>query len=126
MQIRKEVDRAMAKDTEMLWKISDKLIAAREKAGMTQEQLAEAIDVQPNSIHRYEAGAREMGFATAIKIAQALHTSVEDLVPDDFLEKKVQEVPAEELLSLFYQMDEADQKAMMRQMMALVFMEKSA
>lgn len=52
----------MAKDTAMLWKISEKLITAREKAGMTQEQLAEAVGVQPNSIHRYEAGEREMGF----------------------------------------------------------------
>lgn len=85
----------MAKDSEMLWKISDRLIAAREKAGMTQEQLAEAIDVQPNSIHRYEAGTREMRFSTAIKAVQVLHISVEELVPEEYPEKAVQAVPAD-------------------------------
>lgn len=116
----------MAKDKEMLRKIGDKLIAAREKAGITQEQLADKVGVESNSIHRYEAAEREMGFSIAIKIAKALNIGVRELVPDEYIEHSVSEISKDQLLDVFYQLDEQDQKAMMRQMMGLLLMRKQS
>lgn len=116
----------MTKDKEMLWKISEKLIAAREKAGITQAQLAERVGVESNSIHRYEAAEREMGFTIAIKIAKALNIGVRELIPDEYIEHSVSEKTENQLLDMFYQLDEQDQRAMMRQMMGLLLMKKQS
>ena len=57
-------------------KLADRLIEAREAAGITQEKLAEKVGLQSNSIHRYEAAERKMNFFTAVKVADALNTTV--------------------------------------------------
>ena len=62
-------------------KLADRLIEAREVAGITQEKLAEKVGLQSNSIHRYEATERKMNFFTAVKVADALNTTVERMIP---------------------------------------------
>lgn len=59
--------------------MGEKLKAARQRAGMTQAQLAEAIGVKQKDVSRWEAG-REPGVLTVKKMAQALGCSMEDLV----------------------------------------------
>jgi len=56
-----------------------KLRAAREKTGLTQSQVAEKIGVSELSYQRYEYDKREPGVRTAIRIARALNTTVEQL-----------------------------------------------
>lgn len=124
MELAKELKELTSKkqDKEMMESIKYKLMRARDNAGLTQEKLAELSGIQANFIYRYEAGERIPSFPTAIRLAKALGVSVADLVPDDYLEKSTDD--PEGVLGVFYQMDVQDQKAFMRQMMAMVMMKK--
>lgn len=55
------------------------LRAAREQSGKTQAQVAKEIGVSELSYQRYEYDKREPGVRTAIRIARALNSTVEDL-----------------------------------------------
>lgn len=56
-----------------------KLRAARERAGKTQAQVAKDVGIREAVYQRYEYGANEPSVRTAIRIADALHSSVESL-----------------------------------------------
>ena len=60
--------------------MGEKLREARQRAGMTQAQLAEAIGCKQKDVSRWEAGQIEPGVLTVKKMAQALGCSMEDLV----------------------------------------------
>lgn len=126
MELAKELKVLTSKelDKEMMESIRGKLIVARDKAGLTQEKLAELADIQANSIYRYEAGERIPSFPTVVRMAKAMGVSVADLVPDDYLEQSADD--PEGVLEVFYQMDVQDQKAFMRQMMAMLMMKKAS
>ena len=64
------------------------LLALREKAGLTQPQLAEKMNVEPNSVHRYEKGERQMNLHTAYEASVALGVPMENLIPDSYKEDK--------------------------------------
>ena len=51
----------------------------RQRAGYTQNQLAAKANVSPIAYQRYEYGIREPKARTAIRIAEALNTTVEKL-----------------------------------------------
>lgn len=55
------------------------LRAAREQSGKTQAQVAKEIGVSELSYQRYEYDKREPGVRTAIRIARALDSTVEEL-----------------------------------------------
>lgn len=55
------------------------LRAAREQSGKTQAQVAKEIGVSELAYQRYEYDKREPGVRTAIRIARALNSTVEDL-----------------------------------------------
>lgn len=59
--------------------MGEKLRKARQAAGMTQAQLAEAIGCKQKDVSRWEAG-REPGVLTVKKMAQVLGCSMDDLV----------------------------------------------
>ena len=56
-----------------------KLRAAREKARLTQAQLAEKTGISELSYQRYEYDDRQPSVRTAIRIAYVLSTTVENL-----------------------------------------------
>ena len=56
-----------------------KLRAAREKSGKTQAQVAKEADIGERLYQDYEYDKREPGVRTAIRIAKALNSTVEDL-----------------------------------------------
>lgn len=60
--------------------MGEKLKAAREAAGMTQQELAEKIGVQQRDISRWENCRREPGVLTVKKMAQAMGCKIDDLV----------------------------------------------
>lgn len=60
--------------------MGEKLRVARQAAGMTQVQLAEAIGCKQKDVSRWEAGLIEPGVLTVKKMAQALGCSMDDLV----------------------------------------------
>ena len=60
--------------------MGEKLKAARQAAGMTQGQLAEAIGCRGKDISRWENGHVEPGVLTVKKKAQVLGCSMDELV----------------------------------------------
>lgn len=103
-------------------KMADRLIEAREAAGMTQEKLAEKVGLQSNSIHRYEAAGRRMNFFTAVKMADALDTTVEKLVPEEYIHKTEKTDIEREAEDVFHQLSPEDQKTflqLMKRMLAV-------
>lgn len=78
---------ASAKDDKQFkYDAGNTLLALREKAGMTQPELAEKIHVEPNSVHRYEKGERQMNLHTAYEASVAFGVPMESLVPDSYKE----------------------------------------
>lgn len=60
--------------------MGEKLKAARQRAGMTQMQLAQAIGCYQKDVVRWELGKVEPGVLTVKKMAQALGCKMDDLV----------------------------------------------
>ncbi len=56
-----------------------KLKERREELRLTQRQVAERAKIAETVYQRYEYGKREPCVSTALKIAQALNTTVEEL-----------------------------------------------
>lgn len=59
--------------------VNMKLRAAREVSGKTQAQVAKEIKIAERAYQNYEYGVREPGVYTAIRIAQVLNSTVEQL-----------------------------------------------
>lgn len=69
-----------------------RLVELRKQRGLTQQALADAIDLHVNQIKRYEAGTAQPTLETLVRLAKELHTTLDDLVfgedyrsPDDDL-----------------------------------------
>jgi len=62
--------------------IGARIKAAREKAGMTQEDLAAAVEMSPTHISVIERGVKPPKLATRVKIANALKVSSDMLLQD--------------------------------------------
>jgi len=62
--------------------IGARIKAAREKAGMTQEDLAAAVEMSPTPISVIERGVKPPKLATLVKIANALKVSSDMLLQD--------------------------------------------
>jgi len=54
----------------------------RLKAGLTQEQLAEAAGLHPRTVQLLEAAEREPGLTTVAALADALDVPLPDLLSD--------------------------------------------
>lgn len=59
------------------------LRAAREQSGKTQAQVAKEADVSERIYQEYEYDKSEPGVRTAIRIAKALDSTVEELFKDN-------------------------------------------
>lgn len=57
-----------------------RLIQLRKAADLTQQTLADTASVHANQIRRYEAGTAQPTLEALIRLAQALHVSLDDLV----------------------------------------------
>lgn len=100
--------------------VGNKLTAAREAAGLTQEELAEKIGMQGNSVHRYEAAERKISLITAAKAANVLNLQVQDLLPDEYIHKEVKTDIEREAEKAFHQLSLLEQQILLRQMKALL------
>ena len=59
---------------------SKRLVAIRKSQGLTQHGLAEAAELHITQIRRYESGSAQPTLEGLIKLAKALHTSLDELV----------------------------------------------
>ena len=80
-----EVDDTIPIEETNFWKemqsnrIGNLLAGARLKAGLTQAQLAEKLDVRQNMISDYERGKRKLSLSMAKRIAKILNIKVDRL-----------------------------------------------
>lgn len=69
------------------WSISmnfpARLVALRKQQGLSQQRLADAVDLHVNQVRRYEAGTAQPTLDTLVSLARALHVSLEGLVFDE-------------------------------------------
>ena len=67
--------------------VADKLKYYRENNGISQEELAFAVDITQASISNYENGRSETPLSVLIAVATFLEISLLDLLPEGFPEK---------------------------------------
>ncbi len=67
---------------EVLRDLGDRIRTLRRKRGLTQENLAEALDLSVAYVSLIERGGRNPPFTTVVAIAQALGVSASQLCPD--------------------------------------------
>ena len=60
-----------------------RLIQLRKAAGLTQQSLSETAELHVNQIRRYEAGTAQPTLEALIRLAKALHVSLDRLVFED-------------------------------------------
>lgn len=63
--------------------IGDKIKKCRKEYGLTQEQLAEIIDIAPNYLSQIENGKRGINITNLIKIANSLNITFDYLLSDE-------------------------------------------
>jgi transcriptional regulator with XRE-family HTH domain len=61
--------------------VGDMILAARKARQLTQEKLAGAVGLSRAQIANIEAGRRDVSLKTLARFAEALHTTMRDLVP---------------------------------------------
>ena len=62
--------------------IGSRIKAARERAHLTQEQLAEIVDISPTHMSVIERGVKTPKLDTFVRIANALDVSADELLQD--------------------------------------------
>lgn len=70
--------------------IGKRIKIARIKADITQEQLAEKIEISPTHLSNIETGTTRVSLTTIVSIANALNVTVDDLLCDSVIRAKVQ------------------------------------
>jgi transcriptional regulator with XRE-family HTH domain len=63
------------------------IASSRKELDITQEALGAALGLRQQVIASYENGTRRIPLPTLLKVAEALHVQVEDLVPETKAEK---------------------------------------
>ena len=62
---------------------SENLKKLRERAGLTQAELAEAVGIAQPTLAQYESGLKVPSIITAVRLENVLHTTCAELVGAD-------------------------------------------
>ena len=68
--------------------IGKRIKAARIRLDMTQERLAEQVNLSPSHLSNIETGTTKVSLPTIIKLANALQVSVDSLLADSVVQSK--------------------------------------
>lgn len=77
---------------------SSRLLQIRKAQGLTQQGLGDAAELHINQIRRYEAGSAQPTLEGLIKLAKALHVSLDELVFDE-----AERGPADQKMKLLFE-----------------------
>ncbi len=69
--------------------IGKRIKIARIKADLTQERLAEIVNVSPSHMSNIETGTTRVSLTTLVTIANALSVTMDDLLCDSILKARV-------------------------------------
>lgn len=70
--------------------IGKRIKIARIKADLTQERLAEAVQVSPSHMSNIETGTTRVSLTTLVTIANALSVTTDDLLCDSVIKARIQ------------------------------------
>lgn len=70
--------------------IGKRIKIARIQADMTQEALAEKVDLSPSHMSNIETGTTKVSLTTIVNLANALSVTVDDLLCDNIVRARVQ------------------------------------
>lgn len=70
--------------------IGKRIKIARIRADLTQERLAERIDLSPTHLSNIETGTTKVSLRTIVRLANALDVTVDDLLCDSVIRADVQ------------------------------------
>ena len=70
--------------------IGKRIKIARIKADLTQERLAEAVEISPTHMSNIETGTTRVSLSAIVSLANALSVTVDDLLCDSVVKSKVQ------------------------------------
>ena len=68
--------------------IGKRIKAARIRLDMTQERLAEQVNLSPSHLSNIETGTTKVSLPTIVKLANALQVSVDSLLADSVVQSK--------------------------------------
>lgn len=68
------------KEKDLLLKIGERIKELRTEKGISQQELAAALDIEKSNMSRLESGRVNMGVRTIYRIAQALEVSMSELL----------------------------------------------
>lgn len=98
--------------------IGARIKAARERAGLTQEDLAAELEMSPTHISVLERGVKAPKLETLVKIANTLHVSTDTLLQDVVL--YAADGIASELSSAISGLPKRDQERILNAVRALI------
>ena len=70
--------------------IGKRIKIARIKAALTQERLAEMVEISPTHMSNIETGTTRVSLTAIVSLANALSVTVDDLLCDSVVKSKVQ------------------------------------
>lgn len=70
--------------------IGKRIKIARIKADLTQERLAEAVEISPTHLSNIETGPTRVSLTAIVNLANALSVTVDDLLCDSVIQAKPQ------------------------------------
>jgi transcriptional regulator with XRE-family HTH domain len=99
----------------LLRQLGQRVAQARRDRGWSQEQLAEAIDIQPVTVSRWETGHRALSISTLARITDALGVSLGDLLDVERELPRLEHGPEEaELQRIFEQLTPTQRDLVLR------------
>ena len=103
------------RDQDLLRQVGLRVAQSRASRGWTQEQLSEAIGIEPVSLSRLETGHRALSLSTLNKIAEVLQVGLGDLIDPEREFSEPQHSPQEaELLRLLQSMGANRRKMLLK------------
>ena len=97
--------------------VADKIRQIREKAGISQEELADRLSVAPCTVYRIESGRRQLPLETLFRFSDVMDVPVNDLLPANPARKKK---AAEEIRSRYSQLSPANQQVVQDTVSSLI------
>lgn len=106
-------------DSPDLIETGDRIRLMRQKAGLTQEALADEMGVAWNTVHRIEYAQAAMGIDKLYQIADILHVPVQELCPARFAAKTQDDDPSG-ILAAYDRLSEKNRKVVVDTVTALI------
>ena len=103
------------RNQQLIHQIGRRVAQARRDRGFTQEQLSEAIGIEPVTLSRLETGDRALSLSTLASISGTLGVGLGDLLDIERDLPATEHSPEEvELLRLFSQLTESQRDVLLR------------